>query len=38
MCEVKLNSKRLGVALVLEFKMKNESKRNKMNKKSEKES
>ena len=26
MLEVKLNSKRLGVALVLEFKMKNESK------------
>ena len=37
MCEVKLNSKRLGVALVLEFRMKNEIKRNKMNKKSEKE-
>ena len=38
MCEVKLNSKGLGVALVLEFIMKNEIKRNKMNKKSEKES
>ena len=38
MLEVKLNSKRLGVVLVLEFRMKNESKRNKMNKKSEKES
>ena len=37
MCEVKLNSKRLGVALVLKFRMKNEIKRNKMNKKSEKE-
>ena len=27
MLEVKLNSKRLGVALVIEFKMRNESKR-----------
>ena len=37
MPEVKLNSKRLGVALVLEFTMKNEIKRNKMNKKSKRE-